>query len=437
MPRSSISMGPSRATRSAADGSGVRSMSLRGRRPGSARRRGPRGGRGAPSRSAAQPRAAAPARTRRAPPAPSLAGDDRAAARRPRHRRDRAAPGRARRGGSARPARRRPARPVARRGSLGPSWSRRWIGSRRPLTSRRRPRWTPRRRRRAARRGHPRARGRGPDRPPGHGPRLVDARRTTVSPPWPSSRARSSPLTPAAFRDATGTSRKYVLAILEDLDRRGILQRTPEGHIPGRGRPALSPSRDGQRSIARRQPPSRHRDRAGRWPRRTIRLRTSSGRRSTAPPCWIERSRRSRRSPTVSCWPDRPIGQVRLDSRGRRDGRTSHARSQGRRRSPAVRRTPRRRSRVRSRRPRPSSPSSSAATCRASCRPCSRRCSTGWPPIQRSMRSSSPHPERRAGRCCRWPFGSDRLPRAARMRLETGDRSLGRIPCRPLDARAG
>ncbi len=45
--------------------------------------------------------------------------------------------------------------------------------------------------------------------------------------------ARAAPLTPAALRDATGTSRKYVLAILEDLDRRGVLQRTPEGHIPG------------------------------------------------------------------------------------------------------------------------------------------------------------------------------------------------------------
>jgi selenocysteine-specific elongation factor len=45
--------------------------------------------------------------------------------------------------------------------------------------------------------------------------------------------ARVAPLTPAAFRDATGTSRKYVLAILEDLDRRGILERTPEGHVPG------------------------------------------------------------------------------------------------------------------------------------------------------------------------------------------------------------
>ena len=45
--------------------------------------------------------------------------------------------------------------------------------------------------------------------------------------------ARNGPLTPAAFRDATDTSRRYVLAILEDLDRRGILERTPEGHIPG------------------------------------------------------------------------------------------------------------------------------------------------------------------------------------------------------------
>ncbi len=46
-------------------------------------------------------------------------------------------------------------------------------------------------------------------------------------------RARAAPLTPAAYRDATGTSRKYVMAILEDLDRREILQRTPEGHVPG------------------------------------------------------------------------------------------------------------------------------------------------------------------------------------------------------------
>ncbi len=45
--------------------------------------------------------------------------------------------------------------------------------------------------------------------------------------------AAKAPLTPAAFRDATGTSRKYVMAILEDLDRRAILRRTPDGHVPG------------------------------------------------------------------------------------------------------------------------------------------------------------------------------------------------------------
>jgi hypothetical protein len=53
--------------------------------------------------------------------------------------------------------------------------------------------------------------------------------------------ARAAPLTPAAFRDATDTSRKYVLAILEDLDRREILRRTPEGHIPGPRAPRLQP----------------------------------------------------------------------------------------------------------------------------------------------------------------------------------------------------
>jgi hypothetical protein len=45
--------------------------------------------------------------------------------------------------------------------------------------------------------------------------------------------ASHGPLTPATFRDATGTSRKYVMAILEDLDRRAILRRTPAGHVPG------------------------------------------------------------------------------------------------------------------------------------------------------------------------------------------------------------
>ncbi len=45
--------------------------------------------------------------------------------------------------------------------------------------------------------------------------------------------AAESPLTPAAFRDATGTSRRYVLVILEDLGRRGLLLRTDAGHVLG------------------------------------------------------------------------------------------------------------------------------------------------------------------------------------------------------------
>ncbi len=45
--------------------------------------------------------------------------------------------------------------------------------------------------------------------------------------------ARRGPLSPAAFRDATGTSRRYALAILEELDGRGALRRTPDGHVLG------------------------------------------------------------------------------------------------------------------------------------------------------------------------------------------------------------
>ena len=45
--------------------------------------------------------------------------------------------------------------------------------------------------------------------------------------------AAAGPLSPAALRDATGTSRRYVLVILEDLDRRGLLRRTDAGHVLG------------------------------------------------------------------------------------------------------------------------------------------------------------------------------------------------------------
>ena len=45
--------------------------------------------------------------------------------------------------------------------------------------------------------------------------------------------ATPGPLTPSALRDATGTSRKYVMALLEELNRRGVLARTPGGHVLG------------------------------------------------------------------------------------------------------------------------------------------------------------------------------------------------------------
>ena len=59
----------------------------------------------------------------------------------------------------------------------------------------------------------------------------VDLPRPRPARPWRWPRA--GPLTPAAFRDETGTSRRYVLVILEDLDRRGLLRRTDAGHVLG------------------------------------------------------------------------------------------------------------------------------------------------------------------------------------------------------------
>ncbi len=47
------------------------------------------------------------------------------------------------------------------------------------------------------------------------------------------SMARAGPLTPAAYRDATDTSRRYVMALLEEFDRRGVLRRTDAGRVPG------------------------------------------------------------------------------------------------------------------------------------------------------------------------------------------------------------
>jgi len=45
--------------------------------------------------------------------------------------------------------------------------------------------------------------------------------------------AAAAPLSPAAYRDVTGSSRRFVMVILEDLDRRGLLRRTDAGHVLG------------------------------------------------------------------------------------------------------------------------------------------------------------------------------------------------------------
>ena len=105
--------------------------------------------------------------------------------------------------------------------------------------------------------------------------------------------AAAAPLTPAAYRDATGTSRKYVMAILEDLDRRAILRRTPAGHVPGSARSA-GRGRDGAGSRDVGGPGSRHgavtgvggdRDRPGRRPLEPVRVRQArrAGRRCGDP----------------------------------------------------------------------------------------------------------------------------------------------------------
>ena len=55
--------------------------------------------------------------------------------------------------------------------------------------------------------------------------------------------AADGPITPAAFRDATGTSRKYALGVLEELDARGLLRRGPDGHGLGPRAPRVIPGR--------------------------------------------------------------------------------------------------------------------------------------------------------------------------------------------------
>jgi hypothetical protein len=54
--------------------------------------------------------------------------------------------------------------------------------------------------------------------------------------------AATGPLSPAAYRDAVGSSRKYVVALLEEFGRRGLLARTADGHVPGPRAPDPAPS---------------------------------------------------------------------------------------------------------------------------------------------------------------------------------------------------
>lgn len=63
--------------------------------------------------------------------------------------------------------------------------------------------------------------------------------------------ASRAPLTPATLRDATGTSRKYVMAILADLDRREILRRVKAGHVPGPRAPSVAAASTATAATAR------------------------------------------------------------------------------------------------------------------------------------------------------------------------------------------
>ena len=194
--------------------------------------------------------------------------------------------------------------------------------------------------------------------------------------------ATTAPLTPAALRDATGTSRKYVMAILEDLDRRGILRRTPDGHVPG-PRAARSAS---DRAMTARRVTGR---RAGRRPIEPLRTR-QAGRTDR----WQD--------PPRQCHRRRHPGRDR-DPRRRRPGwgpgpprRCAAGPRPDRLRGPA-RRSCGRSSRL----PTNRSSSSSAVTCRRLSAPSSTRC---WrrstrPVSRRSSSNTKAEPVRSRSLC--------------------------------------
>ena len=251
----------------------------------------------------------------------------RAVGHRRRPRRDRAPRSRRRPGPRPRPDR--PGAAARARGGDGP-----------PRGAPERARAAPVRRRRARARlparGRPGARGRRSDRPPRGRPRLRVARRTAT---WRRRRWRwraASPLTPAAFRDATGTSRRYVMAILEDLDRRGILRRTPDRPRAGPRAPAWRPDE----VTARRRSPGivlagGARARFGRtsWPceldGRPLLDHAVDGRGAVAPTSWSSRSPR-RAVPEPCCRRCPPRAGPRSDARSRARSPGSAAAPRGR-----------------------------------------------------------------------------------------------------------
>jgi hypothetical protein len=109
--------------------------------------------------------------------------------------------------------------------------------------------------------------------------------------------AGTAPLTPAAYRDATGTSRKFVMAILEDLDRRGILRRTDAGHVPGPRAATARPARHDRHGDGRDDVLAGGRSsRFGRTSRRARRRRPLSRPRDRCRPTRDDRGPRRRRA---------------------------------------------------------------------------------------------------------------------------------------------
>ena len=226
---------------------------------------------------------------------------------------------------------------------------------------------------------------------------------------WPA----ASPLTPAAYRDATGTSRKYVMAILEDLDRRAILRRTPDGHVPGP---------QGARAVAAMTVTETPPRRRSCWPvvGRGGSGATSSPSRSTVGRCSTTPSTPSRRWSTSSSSSWRPATNARCPT-------ASRCSRPGRVRGPAGR--PGRRASRRAGR-RSSVSSSSRATCRHSSARSSPACSTAWTDADRGLPrrcGRRPRPLPMAVRRGSWAGLADGLLAAGERRL----RALLAGPRRP------